>query len=216
MDKWVSEERLLESMGHLLPEVRERAEVRAAFNEVLQTSELYRRVKSRVSESYGAAQRALSAGAAKLKGELVTMQQAVSAHCTLLEGESGRLAAQVEEERRRQEEGVAEEERRERRRREEEGRRAREQVRRETERREEERRREEARRQEEERQADEGLRLANLPMREIAFACEVAPLLAKVRRSGKPFVDPVFAPTGTRLLPPEMRSGRQVECRRAQ
>ena len=63
---------------------------------------------------------------------------------------------------------------------------------------------------------DERRRQADLPMRERAFASEVAPLLAKVRRSGKPFVDPVFAPTGTRLLPPEMRSGRQVECRRAQ
>lgn len=207
MDEWASEERLVESTGHLLPEVREMAEVRAAFNEVLQTSELYRRVNSRLSESYSAAQRALSAGAAKLKGELATMRQAVSAHCTLLEGESGRLAAQVEEERRRQEEGAAEEERRERRRREEEVRRAREQERREKERREEERRREEE---------DERRRQADLPMRERAFASEVAPLLAKVRRSGKPFVDPVFAPTGTRLLPPEMRSGRQVECRRAQ
>ena len=59
-------------------------------------------------------------------------------------------------------------------------------------------------------------RQADLPFRERAFASEVAPLLAKVRRSGKPFVDPVFAPSGTRLLPPEMRSGRQVECRRAQ
>ena len=96
MDEWAPEERLEESMGHLLPEVREMAEVRAAFNEVLQTSELYRRVKSRLSESYSAAQRALSASAAKLKGELATMRQAVSAHCTLLEGESGRLAAQVE------------------------------------------------------------------------------------------------------------------------
>ena len=172
MDEWAPEERLEESMGHLLPEVREMAEVRAAFNEVLQTSELYRRVNSRLSESYSAAQRALSAGAAKLKGELATMRQAVSAHCTLLEGESGRLAAQVEEERRRQEEGAAEEEERQRR--------------------------------------------ADLPFRERAFASEVAPLLAKVRRSGKPFVDPVFAPTGTRLLPPGMRSGRQVECRHAQ
>ena len=102
MDEWAPEERLEESMGHLLPEVREMAEVRAAFNEVLQTSELYRRVKSRLSESYSAAQRALSASAAKLKGELATMRQAVSAHCTLLEGESGRLAAQVEEETQRQ------------------------------------------------------------------------------------------------------------------
>ena len=96
MDEWAPEERLEESMGHLLPEVREMAEVRAAFNEVLQTSELYRRVNSRLSESYSAAQRALSADAAKLKGELATMRQAVSAHCTLLEDESGRLAAQVE------------------------------------------------------------------------------------------------------------------------
>ena len=96
MDEWASEERLVESMGHLLPEVRGMAEVRAAFNEVLQTSELYRRVKSRLSESYSAAQRALSASAAKLKGELATMRQAVSAHCTLLEGESGRLAARRE------------------------------------------------------------------------------------------------------------------------
>ena len=88
-----------------------------------------------------------------------------------------------------------------------EHRRAREQERREKERREEERRRAE----EEERR-----RQADLPFRERAFASEVAPLLAKVRRSGKPFVDPVFAPTGTRLLPPKMRSGRQVECRCAQ
>ena len=35
MDEWAPEERLEESMGHLLPEVREMAEVRAAFNEVL-------------------------------------------------------------------------------------------------------------------------------------------------------------------------------------
>ena len=75
MDEWAPEERLEESMGHLLPEVREMAEVRAAFNEVLQTSELYRRVNSRLSESYSAAQRALYAERfkprAKIGGQLV-------------------------------------------------------------------------------------------------------------------------------------------------
>ena len=48
------------------------------------------------------------------------------------------------------------------------------------------------------------------------MAEEVAPRLADVRRSGEPFTDKDFPPTGTRLLPPSARSRWGVGWTRAQ
>ena len=195
------------STERLRPELRGDEEVRTAHAELLGVAELCQRAEALAKEGLAAARAALNGEALALRDELRGMHASMDDALAKLDRERVRLAAAVEAAMLRQ----AESERRaveERRQREEAERRKRREH--------EAAEAEAARARElEEARRRKAQRDSRTPA-EQAMAEEVEPRLAEVRRTGQPYTDPDFPPSGTRLLPPSVRGQRGVGWTRAQ